>query len=73
DQVDWDIQLREIKGNVNHNGLYTLERKPNPVAGAFRELAERYRDLPLLEDFSMGAMQGPPSDASIPEKMKAAQ
>jgi beta-glucosidase/6-phospho-beta-glucosidase/beta-galactosidase len=73
DQVDWDIQLREIKGKVNHNGLYTLERKPNPVAGAFRELAERYRDLPLLEDFSMGAMQGPPSDTSIPEKMKAAQ
>ena len=25
DQVDWDIQLREIRGRVNANGLVTLD------------------------------------------------
>jgi beta-glucosidase/6-phospho-beta-glucosidase/beta-galactosidase len=64
DQVDWDIQLREIKGNVNPNGLYTLEREPKPAAHAFRDLAARYGDLPLLQDFSMGSMQGPPAGHS---------
>jgi beta-glucosidase/6-phospho-beta-glucosidase/beta-galactosidase len=59
DQVDWDIQLREVRGNVNPNGLYTLDREPRPAAQAFRDLATRYANLPLLEDFSMGAMRGP--------------
>ncbi|MCA1555719.1 MAG: hypothetical protein LC747_03415 [Acidobacteria bacterium] len=58
DQVDWDIQLREIRGKENPNGLYTLERKPQPVAEAFRELCRRYGDAPLLESFPVGAMQG---------------
>lgn len=56
DQVDWDIQLREIRGRVNPNGLFTLERKPHPVAEAFRELCRRYGDAPLLESFPVGTM-----------------
>ncbi len=58
DQVDWDIQLREIRGQVNPVGLYTLERTPRPVATAFRELAERYGDLPLLDDVAFAGMPG---------------
>lgn len=57
-QVDWDIVLREIRGNEVGNGLYRLDRTPNPVAAAFKELATRYRDEPLLSDFAMGGMPG---------------
>lgn len=65
DQVDWDIQLREIRGKINPNGLYTLERDPRPAAQAFRDLVDRYRDLPLLQDFSMGSMRGPDADGGV--------
>jgi beta-glucosidase/6-phospho-beta-glucosidase/beta-galactosidase len=58
DQVDWDIQLREIKGKVNQNGLYNLERKPNPVAQAFKELCQRYSNLPIVESFPIGGTVG---------------
>lgn len=62
DQVDWDIQLREIRGKENPNGLYTLDREPRPAARAFRDLATRYSNLPLLQDFSMGSMPGPETE-----------
>ncbi|MBW3634852.1 MAG: family 1 glycosylhydrolase [Armatimonadetes bacterium] len=62
DQVDWDIQLREIRGKVNGNGLFTLERQPQPVATAFRDLVRHYGDLPVLEDFPIGNMRGPLSE-----------
>jgi hypothetical protein len=58
DQVDWDIQLREIKGKVNQNGLYNLERKPNPVAQAFKDLCRRYSSLPIVESFPIGGTVG---------------
>jgi len=55
-QVDWDILLREVRGEEVGNGLFKLDRTPNPVAGAFRDLCTRYRDEPLLPDFAMGEM-----------------
>ncbi|MGI8565999.1 MAG: family 1 glycosylhydrolase [Pyrinomonadaceae bacterium] len=64
DQVDWDIQLREIKGKVNQNGLYSLERKPNPVAQAFKDLCQRYSGIPIVESFPIGGMVG-----AIPSEM----
>lgn len=57
-QVDWDIQLREIRGKEVGNGLYRLDRTPNPVAGAFSDLCSRYSDEPLLPAFPMGRMVG---------------
>lgn len=42
DQIDWDIQLREVRGNVNANGLFTLDRKPRDVAQAFADYARHY-------------------------------
>jgi beta-glucosidase/6-phospho-beta-glucosidase/beta-galactosidase len=70
DQVDWDIQLREIRGKVTPNGLFTLERKRRPVATAFRELCERYANLPVVGSFPVGGMQGPPSQVSVQEKIE---
>lgn len=50
DQVDWDILLREVRGHVNGNGLYTLDRRPRQVAAQFRELARRYGSEPVLPE-----------------------
>lgn len=61
-QVDWDIELREVRGHEVGNGLFRLNRTPNPVARAFRELTERYSGLPLLPDFAMGRMPPGVSD-----------
>ena len=48
DQIDWDIQIREIRGKVNANGLFTLDRQPRPVADVYRQLAESYGgDAPI--------------------------
>ena len=57
-QVDWDIQLREFRGHEVGNGLFTLERKANPVAAEFRKIAQHYGDQPLLTNFAMGAIPG---------------
>jgi beta-glucosidase/6-phospho-beta-glucosidase/beta-galactosidase len=58
DQVDWDIQLREIRGKVNGNGLYGLDRKAKPVADAFKELCRRYGNEPLLQSFPTVSLTG---------------
>jgi len=71
DQVDWDIQLREIRGNITPNGLFSLDRQPHPAAQAFRDLVERYGNLPVLEDFPIGKMQGPPDAVPVQEKLEA--
>ncbi|MFN2502240.1 MAG: glycoside hydrolase family 1 protein, partial [Pyrinomonadaceae bacterium] len=73
DQVDWDIQLREIKGNVNQNGLYDLDRKPHPVATAFSSLCEKYNKLPLIETFPTCGLLGAPEAYEENGKKKAAQ
>lgn len=42
DQVDWHIGLAEKRGEVNAYGLYDLDRKPRPVAAAYRMLIENF-------------------------------
>ena len=42
DQIDWDIGLKERRGTVNGCGLYDLDRKPRPVASAYRELIKNF-------------------------------
>ena len=54
DQVDWDIQLREIRNVVNANGLFTMDREPRDVANVYRELATHYGDSPLIETLPAG-------------------
>lgn len=62
-QVDWDITLREVRGQEVGNGLFRLDRTPNPVAQAFKELVDRYRSEPLIPDFAMGGMPGKPQQS----------
>jgi beta-glucosidase/6-phospho-beta-glucosidase/beta-galactosidase len=48
DQIDWDIELAEKKGTVNACGLYDLERKPRPVAQAYKTLLEQFGRITIV-------------------------
>ncbi|HEY0779990.1 MAG TPA: family 1 glycosylhydrolase [Gemmatirosa sp.] len=48
DQVDWDTSLAEQNGRVNACGLYDLDRRPHPVAAAYRMLLEEFGHLSTL-------------------------
>ena len=54
DQIDWDIQLREVRGKVTPNGLFTLDRQPRDAARVFRELTQSYAGSPLLQNIPGG-------------------
>ena len=45
DQVDWDTALREDNGHVNPLGLYDLDRKPRPVAAAYKQMIKGWANL----------------------------
>jgi beta-glucosidase/6-phospho-beta-glucosidase/beta-galactosidase len=47
DQVDWDTALRDERGMVNPVGLFDLDRRPNPVSAAYRQIIQEFeRKLP---------------------------
>ena len=48
DQVDWDTSLAERNGRVNACGLYDLDRRPRPVAAAYRQLLEEFGRIPTV-------------------------
>jgi beta-glucosidase/6-phospho-beta-glucosidase/beta-galactosidase len=54
DQIDWDIQLREVRGKVTPNGLFKLDRTPRDAAGVFRQLSGAYGDNPLIQTLPEG-------------------
>jgi beta-glucosidase/6-phospho-beta-glucosidase/beta-galactosidase len=42
DQMDWDTALRDERNMVNPVGLYDLDRRPHPVAAAYRRLIQEF-------------------------------
>ena len=48
DQIDWDIGLAEKRGQVNACGLYDLNRKPRPVAKAYRQLLKAFGQIAIM-------------------------
>ena len=48
DQIDWDIGLAERRGHVNPCGLYDLERRPRPVAAAYRAVLEEFGQITIV-------------------------
>ena len=48
DQIDWDVELAEKHGNVITCGLYDLERKPHPVAEAYRALIAEFGQITVV-------------------------
>jgi len=48
DQIDWETGLAEQKGTVNACGLYDLDRKPRPVADAYKMLLQEYGQITIV-------------------------
>ncbi len=48
DQINWDIELAEKKGTVNVCGLYDLDRKPRPVADAYKMLLKEFGQITIV-------------------------
>lgn len=48
DQIDWDSQLGEVNNHVNACGLYDLNRKPRPVAEAYKNLLREFGQITVV-------------------------
>jgi len=48
DQVDWNIGLARKEGTVNACGLFDLERRPRPVADAYRALLKEFGQITIV-------------------------
>ncbi len=48
DQIDWDTALAKKNGTVNPCGLFDLNRKPRPVAAAYRMLLENFGKITIV-------------------------
>ena len=48
DQIDWDVGLAEKLGHANACGLYDLQRRPRPVAAAYRALLEEFGQITIV-------------------------
>ena len=48
DQIDWDVELAEKRGTVNACGLYDLDRRPRPVAAAYRDILENFGQITVV-------------------------
>lgn len=48
DQVDWDIGLSKKVGTINECGLFNMNRKPNPVADAYKMLLEEFGQITIV-------------------------
>jgi beta-glucosidase/6-phospho-beta-glucosidase/beta-galactosidase len=48
DQMDWDIALAKKNGTVNKSGLFDLDRKPRPVAEAYRQLLAEFGQITIV-------------------------
>jgi len=48
DQVDWDIGLEKKNGTINECGLYDMNRKPHPVAEAYKMLLQEFGQITIV-------------------------
>ncbi|MDP9381468.1 MAG: glycoside hydrolase family 1 protein, partial [Chloroflexota bacterium] len=42
DQMDWDVGLADERNLVNPVGLYDMDRRPRPVAAAYRQMMREF-------------------------------
>ena len=61
DQIDWDTQLGELNHNVNPCGLYDLDRKPRPVAEAYKTLLKEFGQITIVPYAEMLEMTDRPA------------
>ncbi|WBO83907.1 family 1 glycosylhydrolase [Hymenobacter yonginensis] len=65
DQVDWDKGLERKVGQVNACGLYDLDRKPRPVAAAYRMLLEEYGQIPIVPHGELFTVSDRPANLKV--------
>ena len=65
DQIDWDIELAEKRGKVTPNGLYDLERKPRPVASAYRDLIKEFGQITIVPQGEMFELTDQPARLKV--------
>ena len=65
DQIDWDIELAEKRGKVTPNGLYDLNRKPRPVASAYRDLIEQFGQITVVPHGEMFELTNQPAHLKV--------
>jgi hypothetical protein len=71
DQVDWDIELRALRGRVNPRGLADLQRQVRPVGHAYQALIASWRNVLPLQSHSLRLAvddQGTFQDAAAPSR-----
>jgi hypothetical protein len=65
DQIDWDVELAQKLGHVNACGLYDLDRKPRPVAAAFRSLIEEFGQITMVPHGEMFEITDRPAQLKV--------
>ncbi|HRO15289.1 MAG TPA: family 1 glycosylhydrolase [Paracoccus sp. (in: a-proteobacteria)] len=65
DQIDWDSELAEKRGNVIACGLYDLDRKPRPVAEEYRRLLEEFGQITIVPHGEMFEMTERPARLKV--------
>lgn len=65
DQVDWDVALAEKCGTVNACGLYDMDRKPRPVAQAYRDLLQEFGQITVVPHGEMFEMSAQPAKLKV--------
>ena len=65
DQVDWDIGLAEKRGTVNPCGLFDLDRKPRPVANAYRQLLGEFGQMMIVPHGEMFSVTTEPARLKV--------
>jgi beta-glucosidase/6-phospho-beta-glucosidase/beta-galactosidase len=65
DQVDWDIALAKKNGTVNKCGLYDLDRKPRPVAEAYRQLLNEFGQITIVPHGEMFEVTNEPAKLKV--------
>ena len=53
DQINCDSQLKEVNNTVNAYGLYDLDRKPRPVAEAYKTLLKEFGQITVIPHAEM--------------------
>ncbi len=56
DQVDWDIQLVQVRGRITPNGLCTLERTLRDVGRLYQQIAHDNMHAPLIQGVPTGLL-----------------
>ena len=65
DQIDWDTGLTQKNDRVNACGLYDLERKPRPVADAYRELLDEFGQITIVPHGEMFEVTDEPARLKV--------